>query len=188
MPPAFLIAVAPALHLLALILGIAATATPMWYTFEVNSLKTEQGFYIGKGCSDYYGVCTTTTGSDLYNGICNSLKEIGSDCKLFDTIRALLVVVPILGFLGIGFFIMSFLLRGHKANRTWVFGSMAAALVYTLLAFVTMCLAVQFKGNTYGRASVPVAFGGSFVMIVFAWLFGAAAAVVVPFTLPLMTA
>ncbi|KAJ3115617.1 hypothetical protein HDU96_000310 [Phlyctochytrium bullatum] len=189
-PPAFLIAVGPVLHIIALILGIAATATPGWFLFEYAGYKIEQGFYLARSC--FQGICVTATGSDFYNGICDDMRKTGSDCKLFDTLRAMLVVVPILGFLGIGLFVMSFILRGHKANRTWVFGSMAASLVYTLLAFISMCLAVQYKGTGYTKRlennGVPVAFGGSFVMIVFAWIFGAVATVVVPFTLPLMTA
>ncbi|KAJ3115618.1 hypothetical protein HDU96_000311 [Phlyctochytrium bullatum] len=186
----YLIYLPPLLHTLALILIISATATPNWYLFDALGIKTDQGFYATRICLG--GVCLTTSGAGYYNGFCEGMKKAGDNCRLFDTIRALLVITSILGFLGLGLFTLSHLHRGHKATRVWVLTGMAASFVHTLLAFVVMCLAVQFRGTAYIRdweaKGAPVGLGGSFVMVVLAWIFGAGATAGVPFTVAAMTA
>ncbi|KAJ3110998.1 hypothetical protein HDU96_006098 [Phlyctochytrium bullatum] len=179
------------IYLVAVALCIAATATPLWYVTGDGKETNNIGFFVSQYC--YSGYCATTTGTTDSDKLCGSKIRnfFDGDCKLFDGIRALLVIVDLAGLGAAALFIIALIKRGNKSTRVWVLSCMGAAIGVAFLSFVTMCLVVQLRRGTIFTESLDFVgkfnYGGSFIMLVFSWMFGVAAAVCIPFTLPFMT-
>ncbi|KAJ3096737.1 hypothetical protein HDU97_005603 [Phlyctochytrium planicorne] len=177
-----LIVVAPVAYLLAVILSIAATSTPFWYQVVDNQKYTRNlGFFVSQTC--WEGACVRLQPTDDEN-VCGNLwrQYWGDSCKIFDGVRAMLVMANITGLVGIPTFIFTFIRRGSLAVKPFVISTVLVSGLVALLTFTAMCLSVQFRGVEAFKLVGAVNYGGSFVMVVISWMLAVVSAVSIPFT------
>ncbi|KAI8842939.1 hypothetical protein BC829DRAFT_492212 [Chytridium lagenaria] len=142
-------------YFLAIILNLAATATPQWYqaidSINGNRYIRNFGFFASQVCLD--GECVSLSEDHLETFCGSTWRRVWPDsCKHYDGIRATLVIGCIIGLLGFTTFAVSLLRRGSKVVRPWVIASMVFAVIVAGLGFTAMCLAVEMKsGAGFGR-------------------------------------
>ncbi|KAJ3139792.1 hypothetical protein HK101_003590 [Irineochytrium annulatum] len=116
------------------------------------------------------------------NDPCDAIKDpeirdaVRTVCQKWTATRAFLVLSDVVGLLGLAFFGLT-IWRGANGPKWHTYGAFSCSVSIAVFMFISMCLAVNLKGDNW-----MVAYGSGFIVAIISWIFGAIAAVGVPLT------
>ncbi|KAI9324098.1 hypothetical protein DFJ73DRAFT_873998 [Zopfochytrium polystomum] len=169
--PAIDLIIAGGVHLLAVVLSIAATATIGWFKGHAGNVTSNFGLFQTQECGDgNYCIsgsnfCSADAPRDILSTPCSQLKAMGG----------LMVIADIVGLVGLAAYPCILVFNERVSPTLAVIVGLASLFITSLFNLVSMSLAASIMSSELFKivsTAATITYGSAFAISIVSWIFG----------------